>query len=63
MKVCGPAGLKRPTYRGWKETWLWITSGGDWRLWAFVGVLVVGILGALLGPDESDARNDRDQRN
>ena len=60
MKVCGPAELGKMNCT-WEETWLWIKSGGDWRLWTFVGLLSLGIFGAFLGPE--DAKEGPDQRN
>jgi len=53
MKVCAPGGWKQPTYCSVEETWAWLRSGGDWRLWTLVGFYVVCGLGLFIVPDKT----------
>jgi len=46
-------GWKQPTYCSVEETWAWLRSGGDWRLWTLVGFYVVCGLGLFIVPDKT----------
>jgi len=52
-KVCGRAELGHMMC-AWDETWRWIGSGGDWKLWTFLGLYIVCVAGALLDPNKDN---------